>query len=158
MMTERQVNNMGYGRRFYCLKCGYNFEEISGVGYMYPMIVEDVKEDGKNGKLGPMVKEFLDRYPDGTLNCEMAGFVCKECGAMKNDYKYTMYKPKEGIKEFPPYCMPDEFRRFYTLYRRYPHKCDECGGDMKMLTVNAKPKCPRCGGMLGVGISSICWD
>ena len=149
---------MGRGRRFYCEKCGYDFEEYCGVGYTYPMVVEDAKSEGKEGKLGPVVKEFFDRYPDGTLNCEMVGLICKECGTMKNDCKYTMYKPKEGIKQFPPYCMPDEFNRFYTVYKHYPHKCDECGGEMRMLTAKAKPKCPRCGELLKAGISGICWD
>ena len=149
---------MGYGRRYYCEKCFYDFEEYGGIGYAYPMVVNDAKDEGKEGKLGPEVKAFLDLYPDGVLNCEMVSLVCKECGAMKNDCKYSMYKPKEGIKKFPVCCLPHELSQYYSFYKRYPHKCNECGGDMKMLAANAMPKCPRCGEVLKVGVSEICWD
>lgn len=29
------------GRRLYCEKCGYDFEEYCGIGYLYPMIVNE---------------------------------------------------------------------------------------------------------------------
>ena len=149
---------MGCGRRFYCEKCGYDFQEFEGIGYLYPNEVRDAIKDGKAGKLGKEVKEFFNQYPNGTINCESAGYVCKKCGAMKNEAKYTLYAPKEGIADIPNFCMPQDLREWYTVYKRYSHKCDECGGSMKMLTADAKPKCPRCGDILKNGISNICWD
>jgi hypothetical protein len=149
---------MGSGRRFYCEKCGYDFLEFNGIGFLYPNELREAIKDGKEGKLGKEVKEFFKMYPNGTLNYELATYICKGCGIMKNEAKYTMYAPKEGITDLPNFCMPHELREWYTVYKRFPHKCNECGGSMKMLTANAKPKCPRCGNILKTGINDICWD
>ena len=149
---------MGLGRSFTCEKCGLNFDEYDGIGYAYPIAVEKAINNGKAGKLGKEVKEFFEKYPDGTLNCESIGFVCKTCGGFRNDSKYTMYAPKEGITNFSPFCMPQDLHKWYKVYKHYSHKCAFCGGDMKMLTANAKVKCPICGIEMKESKNNICWD
>ena len=149
---------MGSGRCIACKKCGYRFDEISGIGFLYPNVVADAVKDGKAGKLGKEVEEFFQKYPDGTLNCESTGYVCTKCGALKSDNKYTMYAPKPDAVDIPKCCLPDELHIWYRFYKRYPHKCDVCQGNMKILTDTMAPICPVCGIPMDEELSSICWD
>ena len=149
---------MGRERKFTCKKCGFEFYEQSGIGFLYPTLLRDAIENGKTGKLGEEMEEFFKEYPNGALNISEAAYFCKKCNAIKNEPKYTMYVPKEDGADVPDFYMPGEIHLWFRKYKNYSHKCEECGNKMNLLTANAKPKCPGCGELLRAEISDILWD
>ena len=151
---------MGAGRIYNCSKCGYEFTEMTGVGYMFPSEYNTCIENGRKGEYGEEIKKFLEEHPDGALNCEKISLVCEDCNELMTDYDFSMYLPKKNIRGVSSnsYYMPEELKAGFEKVADYEHKCEKCGG--KMLRVNHRRKlnCPNCGERLGESVQKILWD
>ena len=150
---------MGAGVTYECNKCGYIFSKMTGIGYLFPMVYEECIKDARAGKYGEEIKQFLLQHPDGALNCEKTAYVCEGCGNLVIDYDLTMYLPKKDAKfKDNGYFMPDELAENFDVYKKYQHKCESCGGNMRPLKSREIPKCPKCKEKLVQGKSRIMWD
>ena len=182
---------MGEGRGYICEKCGYQFKASWGNGFLFPMLYAEIKEKMLSGELGMEAKAFLEEYPDGAFDAERTLAQCNECGQYETVIDLTMYTPKKGyIKKINPdqiwstaapfrgadYVSWYDLRKNYTEFKKYPHECSKCKGQMRLIplhiyNVEAKTfietqkmneevehlKCPICGEVMS--ICSFCnWD
>lgn len=150
--------NMGSGYRKKCPKCGFEFFSSSGVGFLFPMVYEKTVQKAKEGELGEELREFFAEYKDGAINAERVTLCCEKCGNLSCDMDLTMYVPndkkaKENTHgrwsvafdfERVDYVTTTDLERFYDEYTKYPHKCDKCGGTMRILKGNEELSCPKC--------------
>ena len=82
---------MGSGCTMKCPQCGYEFGRSEGVGFMFPMVYQELVQKAKNGELGEEIKLFFSEHPDGAINADRTTLVCNECGNLSGDYDLTMY-------------------------------------------------------------------
>lgn len=154
-----EENDMGAGKIYNCKKCGYEFTEMNGIGYLFPMEYQECIEKGRNGEYGDEIKNFLAEHPDGALNCEKISLVCEDCNELMTDYDFTMYLPKKNIRiTKDSYFMPDELKAGFAKYKDYNHKCEKCGGSMCRLNSRKTLKCPDCGELLETSPNLLMWD
>ena len=141
---------------------------------MFPHVYEETIKDGKDGKLGKDIQEFLKEHPDGALNAEQDAYRCGSCGRYASEPVLTMYLPKDPGKKpekekgrwsvsFPGdglnYVSSMELKSDYKVYKVHPHFCAECGSRMKRMTareLKADLCCPECGEQLET--STFLWD
>lgn len=151
---------MGSGKVFKCKACGEEFSATTGVGMMFPTVYEKTVQNIRSGEYGEDWKKFFGEHPDGVVNCEKELLICEECGVPRIEMNLSLYLPKEGAKNIPKMPFGNDFRKF-TLYAKYPHKCDKCGGACNVVK-SAKIKrvtCPECGGGMEEDIGgAILWD
>lgn len=144
---------MGDCISFKCDRCGYDFNAFIGYGFGYPVMYCKTIEDVRSGAYGEHVKEFVETFPEGTLNCEQIIVRCIECGNYENVTDLTMYIPKEGYVRPPKIIKEDKQRerrphqkplkskdepfptwedvpnlKNYRVFEKYDHKCSKCGG------------------------------
>ena len=89
-------------------------------------------------------------------------YTCPECGQYDCREDLTMYVPKEGYTHNIPisgrdYVSDYELEECYTVFAEYQHKCEKCGGDMKILHDGDVKTCPDCGTELEEHECG-CWD
>lgn len=136
---------MGHGHILQCKKCGYKLKLFLGVGFVFPKVYQETIEGAKEGKYGETVQTFLEKHPDGALNCDNVLLQCTECGNLETEKDLSMYVPKQGAEPiekerwsiaFPfegaDYVAPwDLDPDHYELVCRYEHKCKKCGAKMR---------------------------
>ena len=111
------------------------------------------------------VKTFLDEHPDGAINAEKTLVRCSDCGKYDTVQDLTMFIPKEGYKhEINPdriwsiaapfrgydYVAPGDLKFHYDEYKKYPHKCNYCGGNMNIIPLYSYKVNPK-----GRGVDEI---
>ena len=127
---------------------------------MFPAVYAETVAKGKRGELGAELQKFLLEHPDGAIDASNVVGVCKKCGALENLIDLSMYLPTEGYTPEKPkgrwsvafpaddidYVAPSDLQGDYALFARYPHRCKQCGGEMKIFTEETigRIKCPRC--------------
>lgn len=135
---------MGRGYYLKCWRCGYEFRPNVGIGFLYPSEYLKNVESARKGEYGEKVKRFLEEYPDGALDCEHVVLQCKDCGALREGIDLTMYYRDDDTPlttkgifsvacSYPEtsYVVPSELKE-YKLYGKYDHRCDKCGGKMRV--------------------------
>ena len=152
---------MGQGYVFKC-KCGYSFEPWLGVGIMFPMQYQELKEAAIKGDLGKEIKDFFAEHPEGAIDADTVVARCRKCGKYECVSNLSMYFPKDNTKkkekgrwsvampfEGEDYVAPWDLQESYELYAKYPHKCEACGGDMDIISEEDLEQngliCPICG-------------
>lgn len=151
---------MGQMSDLRCPKCGYRVHLHIGVGFAYPEVYARAQKKGKRGDLGKVIKEFFEEYPSGVIDPVPVIMKCEKCGYYKSVEALNMYIPdetKSPKKESSgawsiampyydaDYIAPGEFEKYYKLYKKYPHKCKQCKGNLKVAKANIeKLECPRC--------------
>lgn len=154
-----------------CPKCGFEYHSSTGVGFMFPMVYVETVKKAKEGDLGKDLQDFFKEHKDGAINAEFVDLCCKECGHLSGGMDLTMYIPNkkkpETIKhgrwtvgmsfEDVDYVDWLDLEKYYTEYAQYPHKCEKCGGSMKILKNNEELKCPYCKVPLEI-TNTINWD
>ena len=162
---------MGVILCYICPECGYRFGGNFGVGMMFPLAYMETAEEMKNGEKGEEAKKFFAEHPDGAVNCKYVLMRCTECGQYDCREDLTMYVPKEGYTHNIPkgkcsvampfsgcdYVSDYELEECYTVFAEYPHKCEKCGGNMKILRDDDVKTCPDCGAELEEHECG-CWD
>ena len=162
---------MGEIARYQCEKCGYRFSASLGVGFDFPRVYAETVEKMKSGKLGEEAKRFFDEHPDGAINCEDVIMQCEKCGEYDSREALTMYVPKEGhVHKVPegiwsvaaPFTGQDyvsewELEEGFTEYADYPHKCETCGGNMRIIASDEPIVCPHCGEEMAKSLVGF-WD
>lgn len=151
---------MGQGYGFKCKKCNHEYSVSTGVGFIYPSIYEDTIKAAQAGKYGEEWRQLIDskRYMD--IDASEQVFVC-ECGNWKNEMDLSVYEPKNEsrIKKLKfgeldvsemnhlPYVMKYDRDRLFKLVKEYPHMCDKCGKQMKLVDEDSIDRlaCPKCG-------------
>ena len=162
---------MGVILDYHCETCLYGFGAYMGIGMGYPLMYAEAVEDGKAGKLGKVMKDFFEKYPNGAINPKYVLAQCEDCGnhVCVNDYTMYISKPDHVAAEnkgrwsvelpFEDIDYVSDFEN-YNVYKKYPHKCKKCGGNMRILTwkeIESGLYCPHChlklkGGEVGM------WD
>ena len=150
---------MGAGYSKMCPKCGFEFESLEGIGFLFPLVYKETVEDAKRGKLGDKIKEFFQEHEDGAINAERVTLCCDKCGCLSMDKDLTMYIPTEDGVPFEDleYLTKNDLDMYYEEYAKYEHRCDECGGTMRILDKNEDMLCPECKIPM-VEEQIICWD
>lgn len=168
---------MGKGYSLNCRKCGYEFSANLGAGFMFPGVYRQTMEDGREGRLGKEVRQFLEEHPDGALDCGTVILQCAACGELESAPDLSMYVPGEDSPPPSsarwsvafPYegvsCVAPWNLDRYRLVRHYDHRCGRCGGKMKVINeegferylrndARKEPtdlRCPDCGEPLYMG-------
>ena len=152
---------MGMFYSVYCKKCGYRNYLNHGHGFLYGETYSKAMNDGKEGKLGEEIKNFLLMNPEGILDVEFRIAQCKKCGEYASVKALNMYVPDETT----PKCnkkivFPDEIGYYYKLYKEFPHKCKKCNGIMKLVPKinDYNLKCPNCGDVILECRDEISWS
>ena len=162
---------MGSGYKKTCKKCGFEFNSFTGVGYMYPSVYTETVQKAKDGELGKELQNFFNEHADGAIDTKNVILCCEKCGHLDNDMDLTMYIPKTkktiiNTQGKWSIAMPFkdtyyaswlDLKDYYKEFAKYPHRCEKCGGKMKILKENAKLKCPKCKVTLNTE-KSILWD
>ena len=181
---------MGTGKIFICDKCGHEVHASWGAGFLFPQVYIDTIRQIKEGKHGPLIKSFIEEHPDGAVNAETTLARCDECGHYENVQDLTMYIPQNGYKRVvdperiwstsayfkgADYIARYELEDHYIEYKKYPHKCKCCNGNMSIIPLTSysadstgrdvdeidseikEIECPVCGEKMIV-MSFINWD
>ncbi|MBQ3717897.1 MAG: hypothetical protein II893_00645 [Methanomicrobium sp.] len=169
---------MGSGRGYVCPKCGFEFVAETGIGFMFPMVYAMTVEKAKKGELGEEIQNFFKEHKDGAIDAESVVLCCENCGHLTTDMDLTMYIPKEKKPEKSEYgrwsvaapfegadCVSlSDIEENYTKFAEYPHKCEKCGGRMKILRKDEDDDndldlvCPECGTPLEESGMLMMWD
>ena len=161
---------MGEGYTKKCSKCNYVFHANTGVGFLFPKVYAETIEKAKSGELGPQLEVFFKEHEDGAIDASETILCCEQCGALRNEVDLTMYVPNKSMPRnnngrwslsFPfkgaEYVTPWDLKEYYTEYAKYPHKCEECGGNMRVVEENEELLCPTCKEPLEF-LEMILWD
>jgi predicted RNA-binding Zn-ribbon protein involved in translation (DUF1610 family) len=146
----------GYFRK--CPKCGFEFKEQTGAGFLYPIEYEQTIQKAKNGELGKAIQTFLTEHEDGVLDAEYVTLCCEDCGNLSTGKDLTMYLPKNRKKENvehsswsiafgfegAEYVTKRDFKRYFQEYAKYSHRCEQCGGAMRIMGEDEEIMCPKC--------------
>lgn len=149
---------MGSGATRKCPKCGFEFRSSEGVGFLFPMEYAETVEKAKNGEFGEQLQIFLVEHKDGAINTEKVTLCCEECGNLSGGMDLTMYVPNnkkpDSINrqqwsvafhfEGADYVSPMDLKEHYVEYAKYPHKCEKCGGKMRVIKKEKEFVCPEC--------------
>ncbi len=165
---------MGSGFGYICPKCGFEFEAEIGIGFMFPIVYAEAVQKAKYGKLGEEIQNFFKEHKDGAIDAEYVVLCCEDCSHLTTDMDLTMYIPKEKKPEklehgrwavAAPFEGADyvtwfDLEEYYTKFAEYPHKCDRCGGKMKILHEEDDMNilCPECGAPLEQSDKIVMWD
>ena len=156
---------MGRGIGFKCSKCGHKYSYGTGVGFLFPMVYEELLASVKEGKYGDNWKELALKTENVAIDAEIYLYCCKSCGNWKTEEGLSLYAPKdpEEIKrkeqeEKEPWCVGFDFKeasyvtdyelkKFYVVLKKYIHKCPKCGKPMHKATRKEafNLPCPKCG-------------
>ena len=162
---------MGSGYTMRCPKCNYKFHAITGIGFMFPKAYEETVRKAKNGELGTEIQNFFREHEDGAINAENVTLCCTKCGDLIYGKDLTMYVPKakksdKKEKGKKPDAAPNkdivyvswiDLEENYKEFAKYPHKCEKCGGDMRIVDEKEEVLCPNCRVPLEVK-EHIMWD
>ncbi len=148
---------MGQGFEMNCSKCGYSFCTHTGIGFTFMTVYEKTVQKAKNGELGKEIQEFFKDHPDGTINAEYVTLCCDDCGELFTGQDLTMYVPNQTIRKKKEYVMEDDLEHLYTEYKKYPHKCEKCGGRAHIVEDEETMLCPKCKIPLDE-VGHIFWD
>lgn len=148
---------MGNGYTWQCKKCNYLFHAATGVGFLFPQVYKETLDKAKNGELGPELEIFFKEHKDGAIDASNTVLCCEDCGTLRNEMDLTMYVPKKELPEKLNYVMSGDLEEFYMEYSKYPHKCEECGGNMQVVKDKSKIVCPTCKIPLEI-FEELLWD
>ncbi len=78
---------MGTGHSYRC-KCRKTNKHIKvGIGMMYPLICDNIRQCVLDGEYGERWKKFLEDNPDGAFDCERLVYKCSACDYWELSYK-----------------------------------------------------------------------
>lgn len=83
----------------YCQKCGYRNYLNHGYGFLYEETYSEAMKDGKEGKLGEEIKNFLLMNPEGILDVEFRIAQCQKCGEYASVKALDMYVPDKTVSK-----------------------------------------------------------
>ena len=143
---------MGNGFGIKCKKCGYNYVGINGIGYMYPVEYASTVKDIREGKYGEEYRKLFEEHEDAAVNCVNCTAVCTKCGQIEDVTDLSVYLPKAG-QSSDGCVLPSVLVENFDKYLEYEHKCSDCGGKMRIISIedeikNGVLKCPSCGEVL----------
>ena len=147
---------MGSGKAYKCSKCGKKYYALTGIGFMFPTVYENVMDDIKNGKYGQERKELASKEKNVAVDAERHLYVCGKCHHWSTEYGLSLYTLSEP--EDLPYMA--DIKGAHIL-KRYTHKCEKCGAMMHKATKEEEISlpCPDCGGAPDMTYDNwICWD
>ena len=152
---------MGRGFNCSCNKCGYSFSANLGVGFLYPDVVSDTKAAMIAGEYGSQGKEFFDKYPNGSVDCDAVIAKCNKCKEYIPVLRLSLYKPKDHIK-FDENRLWDT-ETYFDFVEEYRHTCEKCGEKLEIIEdiedklINGEVSCLKCGGVMSMN-DIIFWD
>ena len=146
----------GYFRK--CPKCGFEFQDQNGVGFLFPSVYKEIIQKAQNGELGKEIQTFFAEHEDGAIDAEYVTLCCEDCGNLSKGKNLTMYVPVEQKPESfehrawsvefdfegVDYVTKSDLEEYYQEYAKYPHRCDQCGGTMKIMDKDDEKLCPKC--------------
>lgn len=129
---------MGTGISLRCRKCGYEFSANLGVGFMFPLLYQQVMDAAGKGEVRQKVQSFVEEHPDGALDCDSVVLQCTDCGNLSCGPDLTMYVPGNNTptrsvgnwpaarrRERTSYVVPWDLDK-YELFGYYDHRCGKC--------------------------------
>ena len=127
---------MGSGIVLRCDNCNKEFTFDLGIGFMFPMVFEELAAAIRNGDYGDEWKEIIESGSYIVPNAEKYLFYCEKCGNWEIAMDASLYEPKDadalkkekiGIKTveewgYVPYVMGDDLKRNFRLLKKRPHR------------------------------------
>ena len=86
---------MGAGCCRKCPKCGFEFYNSTGVGFLFPKVYAKTVQKAEDGELGIEIQTFFTEHKNGAVNAELVTLCCNECGNLSSDMDLTMYVPND---------------------------------------------------------------
>ena len=163
---------MGAVYGFECLCCGYKKTLSIGIGFLYPVIYNRVRQQVYQGYYGEEMRLFLKENPYRVIIAENELYVCEDCGELSARDVLGMYKPidetEESIKKInkasmdarkPKMVLSNELKGKYIKYKDYDHRCDICNGKMIMIPRKEYDtvRCPKCKNVMEWDSGTV-WD
>ncbi len=152
---------MGGGRGFECSKCGKRYHANTGIGFLFPEVYSELVEDISAGEYGDDFKKAFKSVKDAAVDAEKHVYKCRRCRYWESECGMSLYAPNDNIRVVESYVMPHELKEHYHIFKRYVHKCKECGSVMHKATDEEieELKCPYCGGVPNESKRvHMCWD
>ncbi len=162
-----------------CTKCGYEIYGDIGIGFLYPEVYKKTVEKIKRGELGNEIKNFMEAFENGAIDCENVMAKCTDCGECFQVQDLTMYVPKADYNArqmnknrswcvaFPfhesDYVSPCDLKKYFEEFEKYDHRCPKCGGEAEIVKsferklLGGAIKCTKCGGDMKL-TDIMLWD
>lgn len=139
---------MGTGYTLRCRKCGYFMRTNLGVGFMFPVVHQQIMKAARAGEFGEEIHRFLKEHPEGVLSTENVLLQCTGCGSLEHGPDLSMYLRRPGVQRekhgrwsvaFPhtgvDYTSPIELKEEKAYeFVAWGHVCRKCGEQMKPIT------------------------
>ena len=159
---SQESDQMGHGYTIRC-KCrgGKQRAIFLGTGMGYPITCREIWSKMRNGDFGSRWKDYLEKNPNGLLDCEKAIYRCPVCNFWTVDCKMSYYLPQEGVEKAESYYHDySKGRSQYRCVKRFAHECPACGKRMHIVKDPRKEPllCTKCGGRIEIEDSSLLWD
>ena len=171
---------MGTLKRYKCNECRYSKELHLGIGMLYPMVSDTVKDSIASGEFGEELRQAYSGCELPAVCPVEAVYACPECGHWDVFRDASVYEPTDpvaarkevyGIKTVEewggiPYVMRhDVASGKYRLIARFEPLCPKCGQGMRAIEGSPESKlkggglkCPRCGSNNASIERTGCWD
>ena len=132
---------MGEAYSYKCDKCNHEETLSLGVGFKYPMQLEEVKAEILAGKYGTTAEAFLKNNPTAKVIFDYAVYRCPNCGKVENLKHINIEVPGK--------------RKVKIVYQ-----CSRCSGTMTLQkNIPESFRCPECSGTLHIDLKDIVlWD
>ena len=126
--------------------------------FFFPSVYNEMVQKAQNGELGKEIQTFFAEHEDGAIDAEYVTLCCEDCGNLSKGKNMTMYVPVEQKPESfehrawsvafdfegADYVTKSDLEEYYQEYAKYPHRCDKCGGTMKIMDKVEEKLCPKC--------------
>ncbi len=131
-----------------CKSCAKKYRFRLGCGFLFPKVYEETIKKAKKGELGKQIQSFLEKNPDGVIDCDKVLLRCDHCGLLFTDLDLAMYNPSQQYEPEPKpfwsiacrfegaeYVTKRELEDHYDLVERYEHICPKCHAVMDVITM-----------------------
>lgn len=129
---------MGQGYEYNCPNCDYKETFYTGIGFMYPSVCEESKQDILNGKWGKDAQTLINNNPDAHIETELAIYKCGKCGNLEEGECVSIIVPGQRKTTFKNHCK-------------------QCSTVMRKVVNHLELHCPECRTQLVIG-TMIMWD
>lgn len=165
---------MGSGYSFKCIKCGYKYSVMPGIGKMYPSVYRDTLAEVAAGTYGDEWKKIMESIPYAAVDASRKVYICSSCGNWEEAKDITLYAPNDPktiskkqygektVEEigYVPYVVRADLKKDYHVIKRYYCKCKNCGKRMRKASLQEEQTlpCPKCGTVNVPNNGLILWD
>lgn len=165
---------MGQGYKFECEECGFSTNASLGIGYLYPMVCDDILDRMKKGAFGEEIKEAANTTPGVAVHQSASVFICDKCRSWCIDDVIDLCVPIQEVNEENrrfsvaneatneiTYVMDCDIGETFEILHSVERTCSCCNRKMRPVKKSRmsllKLKCPKCQKKIDIR-GSYDWD